>query len=357
MKKFTIPVVLLSLLINSCSKTDDIAELKTEFDVNYITELNNTIYPSVIFGLTELEKQQNITIDYFTISINLNVNTDIKIVVEETKLNFETIITKNDVINDIEIIPSIKWKYDELKNLTQPGNIDLTFVCYNTSDNKEIARKDLKISYRSINECVLAAKIDNALVPLYPLIAGYVNEDSPVIDIFLQQVLLENSWLDSFVGYQAGDSVVNAQVSAVFYTLRTKGVKYSSITSTSNTNPNIFSQYIRFSDEVLNNTQANCADGTTFFCSVLKKIGIHTLMVFVPGHVYLGYYTNNEKTNLRLLETTLVGNLQYSFDDATEYQINSFNSNLSKFNNSDFYDGYFVIDIDEARSLIKPIGR
>ena len=338
----------------SCTKEDIKPELTSDFTVTYKTDFQNTIYPSMIFGLTEIEKQQHDTIDYFSISVNPNIETNLKIVIQESKLNFETVITINKIKGEKKIIPSLKWKYDDLKNLTQPGNVDLTFVCYGDND-KEIGRQNLKLSYRAINECVLAAKIDNKPVPLYFLIAGYINEDSPVIDAFLKQVL-QSTYLSGFVGYQQGDSGIVAQVSACFNTLRDKGIKYSSITSTSNSNSNIMSQYIRFSDEVLNNTQANCADGTVFFCSVLKKIGIHAVMVFVPGHVYLGYYTDNAKTKLNLLETTMVGTTA-SFSEASDYQIDAFNLNLSKFNNTDFFDGYFIIDVDKARQIIKPIGR
>lgn len=354
-----IAFVLLVLIISSCSKDEVAPEitpvLTAEFSVNYDSDLQNTLYPSMIFGLTEIEKQLNEPFDYFTINIKPNIKTGIRIIVEESKLNFETIITLNGIQSDTTIRPSLKWKYDDLKQLSQPGNIDLTFACYG-DDNKEIGRQNLKLSYRSINECVLLTKSNSEVIPLYFLIAGYVNEDSPVIDPFLQEVL-QNTNLSAFTGYQNGDLVVLEQIDAIFNTLRNKGVKYSSITNTSNTNTNIISQYIRFSDEVLNNTQANCADGTTFFCSVLKKIGIHTVMVFVPGHVYLGYYSDAAKTSLGLLETTAVGNQAMSFDDASNYQVDTFNSKLVELYNNDYLDGYFIIDVDNARQIIKPIGR
>lgn len=343
------------LLLFGCSQDESLPELRADFDVSYLTEFKNTLYPSLIFGLTEIEKQRGEPMDYFTINVAPNIETDLKIVIEESKLNFETIITKNSAAGSESIVPSIKWKYDDLKNLAQPGNVDITFVCY-SGDNKEIGRKDLKLGYRAINECVLAAQIGDEPVAMQYMAAAYVNEDSPVIDDFLQEVL-ERTTLDSFVGYQQGSEKVVEQVSAVFYTLRDMGIKYSNITSTSNTNPNIASQYIRFSDEVLSNAQANCADGSVFFCSVLRKIGIHSLLVFVPGHVYLGYYTDESKTTLQLLETTMVGSTSDDFIDASNYQIDNFNSHLDEYNNTDFFDGYFVIDIDESREIIKPIGR
>lgn len=357
MKSKIIPFifVLLSIFINSCSDDEVMPELKAEFDVTYLPEFQNALYPSFIFGLTELEKQENEPMDYFTITVSPNVKTDIRIVIEESKLNYETIITRRDIQGEGKIIPSIKWKFDDLKNLRQPGNVDMTFVCFG-DDNKEIGRKNLRLSYRAINECVYAAVIDGEFAPLWWMFAAYVNEDSPVIDSFLYEVL-QTTNLNGFVGYQNGEDGVFEQVAAIFYTLRAKGIKYSNITSTSNSNPNIASQYIRFSDEVLTNTQANCADGTVFFCSVLKKIGIHTEMVFIPGHVYLSYYLNENKTKSYLLETTTVGNVNFDIYDATNLQVDAFNGNLNKFYNDDFLDGYFVIDVDAARRIIKPIGR
>jgi hypothetical protein len=356
MKNITIiinSVIFLTLFI-SCTKEDVQPELKADFSVTYLANFDNTIYPSMIFGLTEIEKQEGTPAEYFTITVKPNIPTDIKIIIQESKLNFETVITLYDIDAEKEIIPSVKWKYDELKKLSQPGTVDLTFVCFG-DENKEIGRKDIKLSYRAINECVLAAKINNEVVPLYFMVAAYVNEDSPVIDAFLQQVL-KYTGLSSFVGYQQGADMVDEQVAAIFYTLWNNGVKYSNITSTSNTNPNVLSQYIRFCSEVLNNTQANCADGTAFFCSVLKKIGIHTKMIFIPGHVYLAYYLDDAKTSLRLLETTMVGDPTAEFIDAINYQVSDYNSHLIQLSNDDYFDQYFTIDIDLARQIIKPIG-
>lgn len=356
MKNKLLPLLFYVILFTytSCVKTDETPEVTSTLDVKYVPELENTIYPSLIFGLSEIEKQQNESVDYFTVTVNPTVETDIKIVIEESKLNYETIIVEKNVKGTKEIVPSLKWKYDDLKNLSQPGTVDLTFICYSGND-KELGRKNMKLSYRAINECVYALVSEGELIGLKQLFVSYVNEDSPVIDKFLKDVM-DYTDLNSFVGYQGGEDEVFNQVEAIFTTLRGMGVKYSSITATSNTNKNVGSQYIRFSDEVLNNTQANCADGTVFFCSVLQKIGIHSVMIFVPGHVYLGYYLNEEKTKIQLLETTAVGNSSFDFYDATDYQVNDYNSNLSKFNDDDYLN-YFIVDVNENRKIIKPIGR
>jgi hypothetical protein len=356
MKSNSIAILLCGvLLFAGCKKDKTAPEITADFNVTFLTEFQSTIYPSMIFGLTEIEKQQGEPMNYFTITVKPNIKTNIKIVIQESTLNYETVLTEYAVTGEKIIIPTLKWKFTELKNLKQPGNVDITFVCLGDGD-KEIGRKNMRLSYRAINECVLAAMIDKEAVPLYFMMAAYVNEDSPVIDAFLKEVL-ELTTLPAFVGYQQGEEMAFTQVAAVFYALRLKGVKYSNITSTSNTNPNVLSQYIRFSDEVLTNTQANCADGTAFFCSVLKKIGLHSVMVFVPGHVYLGYYLDDAMQDLTLLETTMVGNADNDFYDATIYENDSFNAHIANFNNTDYFDGYFLINVDAARQIIKPIGR
>ena len=352
----TFPVLLLIVSLVGCSKKDIVPEpAGGAFEVTFQQDLQNTLYPSAIFGLAEVEKLTDQAIDFFTIHYNAARAGEIKITIEESNVNFQTIVTQKVNQGENSFSPKLKWKYDDLKKMSQPGYTDITFICSDLN-GKEIGRKNLKVSYRAINECVLAAQLEGKAYPLFFMMGSYINEDSPVVDAFLKEVLQKTN-LNAFYGYQAGtEESVITQVAAIFLTLRAKGVKYSSITATSNQNPKVVSQYIRFADELMNNTQANCADGTVFFCSVLKKIGIHAIMVFQPGHVYLGYYADEAKTKLYLLETTMVGSAA-TFETATFTNAQTFNSNAAKYNNNDYFDMYFVIDVDAIRQVIKPIGR
>lgn len=357
-----ITLLFMSLFLVHCSKSgEEISSVKGTFDVTFQADLKNTIYTSAIFGLAEVERQTDQAIDFFYIHFEAETDGFIEITIEESALNFQTELTQKVSAGKNTFSPKIKWKYDALKQMSQPGYTDVTFVCKNTAGDK-LGSKDIKVRYTSINECVLAAQLEGSVYPLFYMMGAYVNEDSPVVDAFLKDVL-NTTDLNAFTGYQGADETTIAQnvikqVEAMFLTLRAKGVKYSSITDTSNnsSNPNVASQYIRFADEVMNNTQANCADGTVFLCGALRKIGIETFMVFEPGHVYLGYYANPNKKYPFLLETTLVGT-NYSFSQATEVNVNRFNSNIDKYNDNNYMDMYFVIHINDIRSLIKPIGR
>ena len=67
------------------------------------------------------------------------------------------------------------------------------------------------------------------------------------------------------------------------------------------------SQHVRFLDEAVQNSQANCVDGTVLFASVLYKLGIYPVLVKVPGHMFLGFYTDSQRKQISFLETTMLG--------------------------------------------------
>jgi len=228
------------------------------------------------------------------------------------------------------------------------------------------------------------------------MFAGYVNEDHPKIDEFLSEVL-GNNVVDNFDGYQQGteESVID-QAFAIWHTLQKKGVTYSSITNTSNPSDKIFTQHVRFFEEVYNNNQANCVDGSVFLSSIFKKIDIKPFLVLVPSHMYMGFYTSSDKTSFELLETTMIGHinlneinednlldygdyitqetydaylngyctLEYvkteiswiSFVDAIYSNREQWNNNLPKFNYSNNYD-YQTLDIETLRGIVQPIAK
>jgi hypothetical protein len=264
--------------------------------------------------------------------------------------------------------PTISWKYDALKQSDQPGNVSLNFIVY--IDNEEIQRKTVALAYRSINECVYFINDPEAPLPLYPLFGAYVNEDHPMIDQVLSNVLAEGI-VSNFKGYQGDEQEVLFEVFALWYHLQKKGVKYSSITNTSNSSKKVYTQYVRFFDQVYNNVQANCVDGTVFMASVLKKIGINPVLVLEPGHMYLGFFAKKNNQSLYVLETTLIGSVnlnQYSslydkiinsaanFDYATQVNIDRYNSNIQKMNNPNEYF-YWSYDLENLRKVIQPINK
>ena len=52
--------------------------------------------------------------------------------------------------------------------------------------------------------------------------------------------------------------------------------------------------------------KANCIDGAVLFASLLEHIGLGAILVLVPGHALVGWFTDSETKNIALLETTLI---------------------------------------------------
>ena len=406
-----ISLLLCTIIISNCKKDENIVhEITasnivheiTASDVNFTvsadTSFEQTIYPSFLLGLSNAIASSNQ--DFFDFKItNPSANSVLKIKIEASNLNNETIFqtqltTKGTVYS---FSPLIKWNYTYLKQLNQPGDVNMTFVCI--INDKEIDRKNLRISYRSVNECVYGLTDSKGnYTDMKWMFAAYVNEDNPNIDVILKDVLA-NKIVSNFSGYQSGEQNVLNQVSAIWYYLQSKSTKYSSITASSNASVKVHSQYVRFFDDVYKNSQANCADGSVFLASILKKIGINPFLVIIPGHMYLGFFTTQDKTKRQLLETTMVGTVDLteiyedtkyvygltkyrslisdntynnyfkglinldavkkeislnSFTAAVNYEISSFNSNLSKFNDKNNFQ-YKIFDIEALRKLVQPI--
>ncbi|HEX8897531.1 MAG TPA: hypothetical protein VF751_02440, partial [Chthoniobacterales bacterium] len=84
-------------------------------------------------------------------------------------------------------------------------------------------------------------------------------------------------------------------------------LQYSSTTATPGGSETVQSQFVRFIDQSLGNTQANCVDGSVLFASLLRKISIEPFLVTIPGHMYVGFYLGAGKSQFIGLETTVLG--------------------------------------------------
>lgn len=278
------------------------------------------------------------------------------------------------------IRPLIDWNYDYLNRLNQPTVINIEYKAF--VDGKQVLSKKAQARVRSINDVAFGYVKNNQFVSLANFFAAYVNENHPWIDTILKEAL-KTGQVDSFDGYQSGDpQKVTQQVFAIWNVMQKLGFKYSSITTSSGSSPVIYSQYVRFLDQSLKATQANCVDGTILFSSILRKIGIDPFLVLEPSHMYLGYYLDSNHKMPTLLETTAMGivNLKEFSDDSTvlgalnvimgadskdSASAKTFNNAVeiarnrliaNKSNYAQHKLGYMSVDIKEARdSGINPI--
>jgi hypothetical protein len=259
----------------------------------------------------------------------------------------------------VEMFPLIVYDYKELETLTQPAPVNVTFRVY-TGD--VIRAEEIKvIQFRSVNEVpfLVASRFNDDEAYDYTwLFASFVNKDNPLIDQILKTAAAQNIGASddfAFSGYQGSSDDVVQQVFAIWNVFQSHGIKYSGVTGTSAPQVNVISQYVRTLTESFNNNQANCVDGSVLFASVLQKIGIDTFLATLPGHMMVGFFTDNAREEFYVLETTMLNN--FSFSDAIESGSDTFRSYQDEFFDDSNFD-YQMINIRDLRDIgVMPIHR
>ncbi len=278
---------------------------KVAFTASTSQLLDGQLYPALILAPSSLTTQHSPLTAPITVTLNSPAdNALLRIVIDSSALNYVTTFQEAlpQRAHTYTFTPDVKWKYDALLNLRQPRPIDLTLTCYINDEPVDI--KNIRLNARPINECPLSLRSNDTLLDTRYLFAAYVNEDHPYIQQILTDILDQNPHL-RLTGYQHGPDNVTAQVQAVWQYALQRGITYASISCTSNPSPRANVQHIRFFDEIYRNRQANCIDACVFFASILRKIGLKPVIFVEPCHAYLGYYTDRDRRNIALLETTI----------------------------------------------------
>ena len=317
--------------------------------------LSDGIYPSfIIFAQMNKELSEEPLIHFYIEDKNAHV----KVTVEPNQF-MEQCISEHDMTEKDEQIysPWIKWKRDALLNADKPGFINFSAVLEVNGVVKNRVNKT--ITYRSVNEAFLGMTDEKGeYIDFSALFSCYVNEDHPRIDKILNEIIDKDKKARkiTFYGYQGeSDKDVLKQMEWIWNYFAAKGTRYSDITGSSNASEKIFAQYVRFFEQVIDNNQANCIDGTCMLASFYKRIGLDVSIILVPGHAFLavtGQETNKkgEPKNTYYLETTLMGSKDMSFNDALKEAKREFKESPE--------EETFVVNINACRAAgIMPIGR
>jgi hypothetical protein len=203
------------------------------------------------------------------------------------------------------IMPRVKFNYDALARNKQTVPVSVTFQV--EIGEEDPVEETVTLTLRSINDCPFTLIDGDHSTDVSFVFAAYVNEQHPFVDKVLREAL-SSGIVDSFSGYQSKDKgEVYRQVYALWNALSERDVRYSSITTEAAESQVVHSQHVRLIDESINNAQANCVDGSVLFASLLRKVNIEPVLIFVPGHCFLGFYADPEGKQLELLETTMIG--------------------------------------------------
>ncbi len=199
--------------------------------------------------------------------------------------------------------PKIRYKFSKLAEVNQATPVSMHFK---VSIGGKTSEDTATVMLRPINDCPLVTIEYGEAFDTSSTFAAYVNEQHPFLDKLLREAL-DIGVVSSFTGYQQDEKEVIRQVYSIWDALVTRDIRYSSITATAGGDGSVLCQHVRLIEESLNNSQANCVDGSVLMASALRKIGIEPFLVSVPGHCYVGFFVDAKKTFPLAIETTCLG--------------------------------------------------
>jgi len=204
------------------------------------------------------------------------------------------------------LVPRLSWSQARLAALSQPLSSEVVFRLF--VDGSLVGEQRRPLRVRAINDAPLrTCRTPTQCADYAPFMVAFVNENHPAIDNILRAALnIPAMPVKAWTGIQGPPDSVFKQVWAIWYLLQRNKVTYSSITTVSDVQPSLTSQTVRTLSQTIGTAQANCIDGTALFASILRKIGIEPIIVLVPGHAFLGFYTDAARIRPAFLETTLL---------------------------------------------------
>lgn len=292
-------------------------------DYKLVDQLGGNLFPSAILSVATTNTQvippmsgEYVGNPKSCVAIKLKsgrANTVVRIELAETPFyarSVSTFVLPKEHTEYI-IYPDILWRYNALRDNEQAEPISV--VANVEVDGKDLGQKVRTFSVRSINECLLGFNKQlpdgrTRYVSTRLFYAAYVNEENPLIDKVLREAL-NTRIVRRFLGYQSTPEMVDKQVYSLWYVLQKRNFKYSSVSYSSLSSNVVYAQRVRTFEDALNSSQINCVDGSVLFASLLRAINITPVLVQMPGHMFVGYYTDSAKKNLTFLETTMIGDV------------------------------------------------
>ena len=258
--------------------------------------------------------------------------------------------------------PRLTYDYAQLRAATQTRPINLKITASRNGGSPMTVTQTWHL--RQINDCptfIRSRRLqtngiikDETLNIAIITFAGYVNENHPSIPRILSEAMATGE-IDSFSGYQEGTNIsVLRQLHAIWKVLEKKGIRYSSIGTTTGSSTGV--QHVRLIEDTLSTRQANCVDGSALFASIATKIGMDAYLILTPGHCYVAIEMPESITigiEMTVLGTEGFGEAVAIATTKADYALRR---NLKKFEDNDEESGYALVPIAACRELgIQPI--
>jgi hypothetical protein len=194
---------------------------------------------------------------------------------------------------DVDLHPRLEWDTTWLRALD--GTRNQTMRLRLEADGVTQTRR-VDVRVHALDDAPYFVREGRDRVDLGWAFAGYVDPHDAVVDAILADARTSDD------GFERGSDL--HRVGAVWAALERRGLRYDAGDPALSRGPVVWSQRVRLPAAVWRDRRANCIDSSVLIAAVLERLGMHPLIVLVPGHAFVGYRAGG---GAEYFETTLLG--------------------------------------------------
>ncbi|SFN01817.1 hypothetical protein SAMN05216289_102193 [Dokdonella immobilis] len=226
---------------------------------------------------------------------------DARLTVSTPGLTTATVIDTH-IDEDIVLRPRLKWDIGALRGMQGVRRQALQVVL--SSPGMDPIIRTVEIRLHPLDEALYFVREGNNRIDLGWSFAAWVDPQDPVIDELLQLAGIDITGMMRMPSNRA-DRLARAR--AIWFGLERHGLRYADDSAGISQGPVVYSQRVRLLSSTWDERVANCLDGSVLIASALERLGVGSFLVLVPGHAFVGFYTDDARHEAEFLETTLLG--------------------------------------------------
>ena len=203
---------------------------------------------------------------------------------------------------EVVLRPRLQWDIRALREIRAVRRQTLQ-VTLDSPGLKPIVRT-IEVRLHPLDEALYFVREGASRIDLGWSFAAWVDPQDPVID-----ELLELAGIDASEQMRApsGRAGRLERARAIWLGLERHGLRYADDSAGISQGPVVYSQRVRLLSSTWGERVANCLDGSVLIASALERLGVGSFLVLVPGHAFVGFYTDDARHEAEFLETTLLG--------------------------------------------------
>jgi hypothetical protein len=200
--------------------------------------------------------------------------------------------------------PRLRWNRTALAAMTGPQKVVAEFTLARGDAAPQQQRREIRL--HPLGEAPYYVRDGKDHVDLGWIFAAYADPQSRVVDAILAQAAERHPFV-AFKPATRTPAQALAAAYAIWEVLQIHGVRYADEDPGIARGPLVWSQRVRLHDDVWNERRANCIDGSLLLAAALERLGIRSVLLLVPRHALLAFYTGEKNGEPIFVETTLLG--------------------------------------------------